>query len=51
MIVTEAGGQISNYSGGVENLYEGREVVASNGLIHDQMLTVIGLGEAAPRNS
>ena len=50
-IVTEAGGRISNYHGRVDGLYEGREVVASNGMIHEQMLAIIALDEVAPRNS
>jgi myo-inositol-1(or 4)-monophosphatase len=49
LFVTEAGGRISNYHGQMEGVYEGREVVASNGLIHERMLTVIVLGSAAPR--
>ncbi len=49
LCVTEAGGRISDYHGQTEGVHQGREVVASNGLIHDRMLTVIILGEAAPR--
>ena len=33
----------------MEHVYNGREIVASNGLIHERMLTVLVLGEAAPR--
>ncbi len=46
--VAEAGGRISNYHGQLDGLYQGREVVASNGLIHERMLTVIVLGQDAP---
>ncbi len=46
--VTEAGGQVSNYRGQLEGLYQGRKVVASNSLIHERMLTVIVLGPDAP---
>ncbi len=49
--VLEAGGRVSDYQGqaGTPVLYRGRQVVASNGLIHEQMLTVINQGDAAPR--
>jgi myo-inositol-1(or 4)-monophosphatase len=50
LLVTEAGGRITNYHGKTEGLYEGREVVASNGLIHDRMMSVIILGDAAPKD-
>jgi hypothetical protein len=30
-------------------VYHGREFVASNGLIHEQMVAVLGLNEDAPR--
>jgi myo-inositol-1(or 4)-monophosphatase len=41
MLVEEAGGKISDYSGGVDKLYGGCEVVASNGLMHSQILEVL----------
>lgn len=42
LCVTEAGGRISDYSGDEsDTLYSGKQVIASNGLIHDQMLAVI----------
>jgi myo-inositol-1(or 4)-monophosphatase len=47
--VTEAGGRVSNYRGQLDGLYQGREIVASNSLIHERMLTVIVLGPDAPR--
>ena len=49
--VAEAGGRLTNFRGGTEGLYDGlkRDVVATNGLIHERMLTVIVLGNAAPR--
>jgi myo-inositol-1(or 4)-monophosphatase len=50
VIVTEAGGRISNYQGGTEDLYDGRYVVASNGLIHDQILEVLALSVDPPHN-
>ncbi len=49
LCVNEAGGRVSNYHGKTDGVYEGAEVVASNGLIHDRMLTVIVLGRDAPR--
>jgi myo-inositol-1(or 4)-monophosphatase len=49
LIVTEAGGKVTNYRGGTENVYNGREVVATNSRIHEQVLEVIILGAAAPR--
>jgi myo-inositol-1(or 4)-monophosphatase len=49
LCVLEAGGRISDYRGQTGALYRGRQVVASNGLIHEQILAVIDLGDAAPR--
>ncbi len=43
LIVREAGGTISNFGGRPFSIYEG-EVVASNGLIHQQMLDVLAAG-------
>src|SRR5882724_3435727 len=42
LIVTEAGGRVTNFSGGPFSNYK-PEVVASNGLIHDRMLQVLKL--------
>jgi myo-inositol-1(or 4)-monophosphatase len=42
LIVTESGGRITNFSGGTFSNYK-REVVASNGLIHDRMLEVLAM--------
>lgn len=42
LVVTEGGGRITNYSGGVPSL-EGRQLVATNGRIHDAMLEVIAM--------
>jgi len=41
LLVTEAGGRITNYHGKIVGLYQGREVVASNGLIHDELLGLL----------
>ncbi len=48
LLVTEAGGRVSDYAGvsgadAVDSAYSGREFVASNGLIHDQMVAVIAM--------
>jgi len=41
MLVEEAGGKISDYSDGMDKLYDGCEVVASNGILHSQILSVL----------
>jgi myo-inositol-1(or 4)-monophosphatase len=40
LIVKEAGGMVTNFSGRPASIYE-REIVASNGLIHQEMLDVL----------
>jgi len=40
VIVQEAGGRLSNFKGDPHSIY-GKELVATNGLIHDQILTVL----------
>jgi myo-inositol-1(or 4)-monophosphatase len=40
LVVKEAGGKVTSFSGGPLDIYTG-EVVASNGIIHDQMLGVL----------
>lgn len=40
LIVREAGGRVTDFSGETFSIY-GNELVASNGLIHDQMLAVL----------
>jgi len=47
LLVREAGGQVTDFTGGPEVL-SGRELVASNGHIHAAMLRVIREGAAAP---
>jgi myo-inositol-1(or 4)-monophosphatase len=42
LIVTEAGGRLSDFSGGSFSNYK-PEIVASNGLIHDRMIEVIAM--------
>ena len=41
LILQEAGGRITTFSGGAFSVY-GTELVASNDILHDQMLAVIG---------
>lgn len=40
LIVKNAGGKITDYSGG-SNFYDGREVLATNGLLHDKILEIL----------
>jgi myo-inositol-1(or 4)-monophosphatase len=40
LMVREAGGRVTNFRGRPGSIYE-REVIASNGLIHDQMINII----------
>ncbi len=44
LIVTEAGGRVSNFDGGEFSSYK-PEIIASNGLIHDRMIEVIAMGK------
>lgn len=46
LLVEEAGGRMSNFTGGPFTL-EGRRLVATNGLIHDEMLAVLALAPPA----
>lgn len=43
LIVQEAGGRVTDFRGG-PHFTSGREIVASNGLIHNEMLAVLALG-------
>ena len=45
LIVAEAGGRITDFSGGPFSNYK-PEVVASNGLVHDRMIEVLSLGKS-----
>jgi len=40
LILEEAGGRVSNFAGSRYSIYE-KEILASNGLIHDEMLAVL----------
>ena len=46
LMIEEAGGRVSNYKGQKFSVYE-KEIVASNGLIHDGFLAVINRGVLA----
>jgi myo-inositol-1(or 4)-monophosphatase len=48
LLVKEAGGRVSDFSGGTERLNSGEEVLTSNGLIHQEMLDVLHNEAAAP---
>jgi myo-inositol-1(or 4)-monophosphatase len=49
LLVEEAGGTVTDYSdSSIERAYQGIEVVASNGQIHEQMLAVLAETETAP---
>jgi len=41
LMVEEAGGKVTNFSGRKLNLYDGDDTVASNGKIHSQLLRII----------
>lgn len=50
LFVEEAGGRVSDYSGARSTqALRGHQIVASNGRVHDQMVTVLTQGDAAPR--
>ncbi|MFH1226451.1 MAG: inositol monophosphatase family protein [Planctomycetota bacterium] len=44
LIVQEAGGKVSDFKGGPFRLFGKREILASNGLIHNEMVRVINRG-------
>ena len=48
LLVVEAGGLASDFSGSASRLVSGEEVVVSNGLIHQEMLGVLRNEAAAP---
>ncbi len=48
LLVEEAGGRVTDFNGGQARLCSGEEVVASNALIHREMLAVLRLGPTAP---
>ena len=43
LIVCEAGGRVSDFSGGELDIY-GDQILATNGIIHDEMVSVLALG-------
>ncbi|NPA95168.1 MAG: inositol monophosphatase [Thermodesulfobacteria bacterium] len=50
LVVTEAGGKVSDYKGGTYNPFV-PEIVASNGLIHEQMTDILGNFSCQPTNT
>jgi len=40
LILMQAGGRITDFSGG-DNFYSGKEVLATNGKIHEEMLEIV----------
>jgi myo-inositol-1(or 4)-monophosphatase len=44
LIVEEAGGHVTDFKGETPSIY-GRDLVASNGLIHEQMIQILKLGK------
>ncbi|MFN2110363.1 MAG: inositol monophosphatase family protein, partial [Anaerolineae bacterium] len=48
LLVQEAGGRCTDYTGGRARLFSGQEVLVNNGLIHNEMLRVLREGSAAP---
>lgn len=44
LIVTEAGGRVTDFSGGDFSIYK-PEIIANNGLIHNRMVEVIAMGK------
>ena len=44
LIVAEAGGEVTDFSGGPFSKYE-PEILASNGLIHDRMMGVLAMAK------
>lgn len=50
LCVWEAGGRISDFAGALSPAaLSGQQIVASNGLLHDQALAILQRGDAAPR--
>ncbi len=50
LCVLEAGGKVTDYEGAYSLVARsGQRILATNGLVHDQALAVIQLGDAAPR--
>jgi myo-inositol-1(or 4)-monophosphatase len=43
LIVEESGGRVTDFKGGVASIY-GKDLLASNGLIHEQMIQILRLG-------
>ncbi len=48
LLVQEAGGMVSDFDGGRAGMLAAEQIIASNGLVHDEALAVFRLGDAAP---
>ena len=44
LIVEESGGRVTDFKGGTASIY-GKDLLASNGLIHEQMIQILKLGK------
>jgi myo-inositol-1(or 4)-monophosphatase len=44
LAITEAGGKVSDFDGGTEQLYTGKAIIATNGLIHDAVMQILNGG-------
>jgi fructose-1,6-bisphosphatase/inositol monophosphatase family enzyme len=47
VLVREAGGLATNYTGGGDGLYEGVNIIASNGHLHEAMMAVLAEKDGA----
>jgi myo-inositol-1(or 4)-monophosphatase len=50
LMIREAGGRVTDYTGATDGLYTGHEILATNGLLHDAMRDVLAEVEAGFRN-
>lgn len=46
LLVEEAGGRVTNFSGGSFDIYQ-KAILATNGLVHDEMIRILSLTESA----
>ena len=45
IILEEAGGRVTDFKGGPFSVYM-KEILASNGFVHDEMMDVLGVADA-----
>ncbi|MBN1284329.1 MAG: inositol monophosphatase [Anaerolineae bacterium] len=48
LVVQEAGGAVTDFAGGRAHVLTGRQILATNGLLHEAALEVFRLGDGAP---